>query len=313
VRKLRQPGGGAGALVTTAAALLVLALALALAASTRPRPPPPSAKAMVIVEPRAHPDLCAVLLNFHERVPPDWDLYVFHGASHARHARGCTHGLRGRRVALHALHTDNMTGAEYSALFVQADPIWGRVEAEHILVFQTDTAACGAFPGSADDFLGFAYAGCSVDERVGLHGYWGHDNAFYGSGGLSFRTKSSMLRCIRDGIPYAAADPQAEEDLFFSNCLEASPHRRPNATALARLCTMNLFMAKSFGAHQIGRWLHKSHRAAFLEYCPEARALQFAAGEGHLHVYADRQAARPHRFYQQAMAFDAEPTPIEPL
>jgi hypothetical protein len=113
---------------------------------------------MVILEPREHSDLCAVLLNFHERVPPDWDLYVFHGASHAAHARGCTRGLRGRRVVL-----------------------------------------------------------------------------------------------------------------------------------------------------------HRSHRAAFLDFCPEARALQFAAGEGNEHYYARLQSARPYRFYHQVLSVDAEPSPIEAL
>jgi hypothetical protein len=119
-----------------------------------------------------------------------------------------------------------------------------------------------------------------------------------------------MVQCIRDN---PEPDPDESEDVFYSNCLETSPHPRPNATVLARACTQNLFMARSFGAHQIGRWLHKSHRAAFLEYCPEARAMQFAAGEGHLHVHAAKQSARAYRFYDQVKALDTEPTPIEPL
>jgi hypothetical protein len=166
-----------------AATTLAVAVTAWLCAATAP-----SAKAMVIVEPRQHPDLCKVLLNFHERVPPDWDLYVFHGASHAAHARACTRAIRRRRrVVLHALHKDDFAVKEHDALFKSEELLWSRVHAEHVLVMQTDSVACGAFPGSADDFVGLApYMGCPVDHRVGLSAYMGLDTAFYGIGGLSF-------------------------------------------------------------------------------------------------------------------------------
>jgi hypothetical protein len=305
----------------TASTLLVLALALAAAALWRP-PAPPSAKAMLIVEPRQHPDLCAVLKNFHDRVPPDWDLYVFHGADHAPHARSCTRGFRPRRrVVLRPLPANDLSRDEYSAMFTQEGPIWGHVQAEHILVFQTDTAACGGFPGSIDDFVGlYDYIGCPLDDRIGVQGIWGRDVPYFGSGGLSLRSKSFMLRCIRDtahdGALAALLAPPHHEDELFSTCVASSPRRPLNATAMARLCTMNLFMAESFGVHQLGKWLHWSHRPQFFEYCPEAQALQSSQlgnhSDGYAHYYSRTQSARQHRFYLRVKALDAQPEAIDP-
>lgn len=42
---------------------------------------------MVIVEPRAHPDLQYVLENFDKNMPLYYDLYIFHGKSYGGCAR----------------------------------------------------------------------------------------------------------------------------------------------------------------------------------------------------------------------------------
>ena len=44
--------------------------------------------------------------------------------------------------------------------------------------------------------------------------------------------------------------------------------------AIAEFCTQNAFLTRSFGAHKAWRLLwNATQRAAFMDYCPEARPL----------------------------------------
>jgi hypothetical protein len=227
-------------------------------------------RAMIIVEPRPHKLLGAVIGNFHTRIPREWDLYVFHGPSHVAYAQECTRGIEpSRRVFLKPLETDNLTADEYNQLFKSA-AFWDRVDADDILVFQTDAVTCSKSQWNIDSFTDLDYVGCAYDHQIGPGVHWGKDHSFYGSGGLSFRKKKFMMECIAAN---PSVDPRAPEDVFFSDCVEKSPRKPRDAATLGKFCTQNSYMEPSFGAHQIDKQLAKHHKELFLDHCPEANML----------------------------------------
>ena len=227
-------------------------------------------RAMIIVEPRPHPLLGPIIRNFDTRIPKEWDLYVFHGPSHAAYANESTRGVSpNRRTFLKALDTDNLTADEYNTLFKSAQ-FWDRIDADDILVFQTDAVTCAKSQWNIDSFTDLDYVGCAYDHQIGPGVHWGKDHSFYGSGGLSFRKKKFVMECIAAN---PNIDPHAPEDVFYSDCVEKSPNKPKDASTLAKFCTQNSYMEPSFGAHQIDKQLAPHHRALFVDHCPEAAML----------------------------------------
>ena len=255
---------GMGRLLFVSLAVLVAVMAL-LVLVHRSREPPLEG-VMIIVEPRAHADLRRVLENFDRLGPPRYDMIVFHGASHRKHAKDASAAVK-RRLALRALHTDNLTPNEYNALLKQRS-FWEHLPAENILVFQTDAALCGSSPHDLRDFEHRSYIGCSYDDRgVGRNSHWA-EHAFYGVGGLSFRKRSAMLACI-DRRPDSASSDDPE-DVFFSDCVDGTEGAPQSARELSKFCTQSSFRSPSWGAHQI-RNLAPGDRTGFSLYCPESQ------------------------------------------
>ena len=225
--------------------------------------------AMVIVEPRRHPHLAYVLRNFDKHMPEHYELYVFHGASAGAYARRSAAGVL-RRVRFEPLDVDNLTADGYNAL-LKSRAFWDRVDAENVLVFQTDTVLCSASRFKLADFEHLGYVGCAYDGVAGRGTHWG-DDAYWGVGGLSFRKKSAMTRCIDKLAGQVPAD--MPEDVFFSECVDRGYGERPkDGTQLAQFCSQGTFAQRSWGAHRIADAMAKSDLPAFLEYCPEGRGL----------------------------------------
>ena len=134
-------------------------------------------RALVIVEPREHKMLKYVCENFDQHMCKTWDLYVFHGKSHAAHAQEAVQNIKGRKVQLIALDKDNFTADDYNITFKSLD-FWNQVKAENILVFQTDAVLCPASQFKIQDFMHFDYIGCgSYDKAIGnSKEVWGYCN-----------------------------------------------------------------------------------------------------------------------------------------
>jgi hypothetical protein len=229
-----------------------------------------SSNAMVIVEPRKHKDLERVLKNFDERMPKNWDLYIFCGKSSQDFAEHASSFIKDRHVIVQALDTDNLTAEEYNTLFKQAS-FWEKVQAENILVFQTDSILCKESPFNIDNFTSYDYIGCSYTNSIigrADKNIW-NGMPFYGVGGLSFRKKSFMLNCISS----LKHQQHLAEDVFFSFCSEKSVHKPVSAKVLNEFCTQGEFHEKSFGAHKT-KELSEYHRSKFYEYCPEGEFLK---------------------------------------
>ena len=223
-------------------------------------------KAMVIVEPRAHKHLQRVLENFHKKMKPEWDLYVFYGKSHGEFIKNATKQITNtnrRKVFLKPLGTDNLNANQYNQLLQHKD-FWDQVNAENILVFQVDTALCGKSKRKMNNFTKYNYIGCDIGKSIGDKG-WGGNHRRYGVGGLSFRKKSFILKCIkkqtRKNLP---------ENVAFSNCVHNS-HRKPTSLKNGKnFCSQGTF-GKSVGSHKVNLMMNK--KKAFYNYCPEAKKI----------------------------------------
>jgi len=243
---------------------LFIALCLLHILSKNIEPFTSNKKAIVIVEPREHKNLEAVINNFDKNMPPDWDLYIFHGKTKHDYAANASAKVTDRTKYLLALDTDNLTPDEYNELFKQV-AFWDRVDAETILVFQTDAVLCDKSEFNIDEFIKYDYIGCSADNtNIGTISIWG-DNQFYGIGGLSLRKKSFMLKCIADNPTIEKNSP---EDVFYSNCVSKSDNRPESAEILTKFCSQHTYHNDSFGVHRPSQ-MRKEDFEKFLQYCPE--------------------------------------------
>ena len=264
------------ATTTTASWALVAAAALALAALVAwrwggERFTGPTPSAMVIVEPRRHPHLQRVLENFHRIMPSHYDLYVFHGASAGEFARQAAANVaRERRTHLVALDADNLGADEYNALLKDPERFWARIDAENVLVFQTDAVLCAGSDFRISDFEHLGYIGCAFGTEAGRGTHWG-DAAYWGTGGLSFRKKSAALRCLA-GLPHPREYP---EDVFYAECVEAGFGARPRDGAqVAQFCSQGQMSQRSFGGHRVKDGMQDAAQLArFVDYCPEVKPL----------------------------------------
>jgi hypothetical protein len=245
------------------ALLLVLALVAILVALIMRHP----SNAMVIIEPRRHRFLKQTIVNFDQQMDSTWDLYIFHGATNGDTALDAVRGITQRRVILVPLGVNNLRADEYNRL-LKNPHFWNQIHAENILIFQTDAALCARSPNKIDRFMQYDYIGCSINaETIGKknsQSYW--NGEFYGVGGLSFRKKSFMLKCIADG-----SDKSPHEDVFYSNCVAKSARRPLSASDLNDFCTQNTFNRPSFGAHKTSLMVEK--KDTFHQYCPEAKII----------------------------------------
>jgi len=234
-----------------------------------PKPQPQPGNAMLIVEPRAHKLLEPVIKNFDEEMDSSWDLYVGHGKSHGEFVKKITDKITKRKVFLINLETDNLTANEYNTLF-KDKKIWNKINAENILVFQTDTILCNKSLKKINNFLHFDYIGCPFDDKsignINLD-YW--KGSFYGIGGLSFRKKSFMIDCINKNPDNNAI----AEDVLFSKCVDSISKIKPTADDLNIFCTQYEYHKNSFGTHKVNKDM-KTGKDKYYEYCPAAKILE---------------------------------------
>ena len=230
-------------------------------------PPPLPKGALLIVEPRSHPMLPKVIDAFSARVPKEWTLYVVHGPKNATYAKKAAARARLTRTVVYLeLGQDNLRAAEYNNLF-KSQEFWEHIDAEHILVFQTDAMPCGP-PLDVDRFGKFGYIGCAYGNTVGPNTWW-PNKGFYGVGGLSLRRKSFILKCL-------AKNSNDPEDVTFGTCVDdlAAAYPKPTAKDVGDFCAQNSWGPSarpgSWGAHQIKRNMPAHLKPKFLDYCPAA-------------------------------------------
>jgi glycosyltransferase involved in cell wall biosynthesis len=188
-----------------------------------------SSKCAVIVEPRNHEMLEPVIRNIMPRLNKNWEfdkkennkwnLHIFCGNQNHELVKSL---LPNWKYKITNMEVDDLTREEYSSMLMNRD-FWEKIDAEDILIFQTD---CAIFNGFDIDhwldkgygYIGAAYSWGPRDEDGNLirdsicpPGKW-----FNMNGGFSLRKKSAMLKCIEEVTLQDIIKHRKENDLDTS-------------------------------------------------------------------------------------------------
>jgi hypothetical protein len=181
---------------------------------------PTRERTAVIVEPRSHPMLRAVVDNMMNALGSGWNLMVFTAATNQDWLR---ESLAPHDYAVKYLSLANLTIAQYSQLLMTPE-FWEAIPTEHILIFQTDTLALRPWNPLFEeyDYLGGNYF--HPADTLDLNGIGGIQ------GGLSYRKRSAMIACLRAiteadvvayrcqrGLPETRVRSPMAEDVYFTH------------------------------------------------------------------------------------------------
>lgn len=199
----------------------------------------PREKCAVIIEPRRHPHLSAVIRNVLHFLDDSWGLCIVHGTQNRAFIEELVGGWG--EVLLLDCGAADLPGHTYSD-YKASRSFWWQLPSETILTFETDSVLLR--PG-IDAFLDYDYVG--APWVWALHGN-GAAEGPVGNGGLSLRKRSAMLRILeKHGHERQAGTP---EDQFFSRWLYRDGHRLPSLETAGAFSTETLFQPHSLGLHK---------------------------------------------------------------
>ena len=172
-------------------------------------------KYCVIIEPRRHSLLPAVIKNFTYLLQPKgWGLIVMHGTENEAYIKQALNGWK--TPIFINLGISNFQGEEYNE-FMGDTKVWKnllKLGCKHALMFQTDTLLLKA---DIDQFLSYAYVGApwnpALTRETGIR---------VGNGGLSLRHVETIL-FIADNHPNREISPGVvyPEDVYYCHyCLK---------------------------------------------------------------------------------------------
>lgn len=169
----------------------------------------------VIVETRQIPNLDEIIANHVKFLPKDWGLMVI------------------KDVVVNTL-------SDYNRLLT-SKAFWDRIPFDKILIFQSDSMLLRA---GIEEFLEWDYVG--APWKFQEHG---------GNGGLSLRSKESMLKVIKNK-PYDSS--YGYEDVYFCNALKEMPEFKlaPREVCEKFSCE-TIFKLGTIGIHSINKYLTK--------------------------------------------------------
>lgn len=160
--------------------------------------------------------LAFTLANFAGNLGSGWPIVVFHNdalTEFVKRTQGVDRLLRDGRLHLISLERHGFSKLPSSSTdgyskLLTSPSFWRFLNADHALIFQTDSVLCSLSPWTVHDFLQYDYVGAPWQVS-----YEGVD---IGNGGLSLRKVSTMLHITRT----FAYDGSEHEDLYFSQALK---------------------------------------------------------------------------------------------
>ena len=193
--------------------------------------PRTSKKAAVIVETRTNPLLEYSVKNALHYLKESWSLYIFHGYENEEYVKELSETIE--NINFINLCTDTLTINDYNNLLTK--PLfWNAIDAEHVLIFQTDSIM---FRSGIESYMPFDYIGAPWrDGRVG-------------NGGFSLRKKSKMLNIIKE---YSRPEWENEDEYFSRHC-----KNKPNCKMASSFCVEHVNNSNPLATHQ-GWCFHKN-------------------------------------------------------
>jgi len=149
--------------------------------------------AAVIVEPRRHPALRAVVANHRAMLPPAWPIRLWTSHGNVAHALAELRGIPGPlEVRALAAGVADLTQLSYSELLMSSG-FWESQKEPWILIFQTDCVMFRPLAGATlarwqrYDYVGANYYNPAEVAPGGVGGI---------QGGFSLRRRETMLQCL---------------------------------------------------------------------------------------------------------------------
>jgi hypothetical protein len=176
--------------------------------------------------------LFSTLGRFHKALEPSWKIQVFYeniSVSSLLETTVKLSNYRSRQFVLSFAGTSIRSVESMSFYMIMNTSFWESVAGEKILIFQSDSALCSKSSYKLESFLQYDYVGAPWATNIlsepglpisKLDRATRYDLFEGGNGGLSLRSKSSMIECS-----IAATSGKLHyryglhEDIWFSYCL----------------------------------------------------------------------------------------------
>jgi inositol phosphorylceramide mannosyltransferase catalytic subunit len=201
--------------------------------------------ALVIVEPRKHKNLEFVIKNTCYFCK-GWSLYIFHSTENKQYVEDIL-GKNKQNCHMIEFTKNNIDRMDYSKLLRSKERYWNKIDAEYVLIFQTDSCICrfGIENFLKYDYIGAPYGGNPFQNK--------NLNIKIGNGGLSLRKKKSMLE-ILDHNPILEEKTvkyfeQTNEDLYFAYWLKKLDYNLPSVAEATKFSVEGTYFDKPIGFH----------------------------------------------------------------
>ena len=208
----------------------------------------------VIVEPRKHKHLHAVIDNVKEMIPSA-KIQIFHGTHNYDYIYDkFKKDIDSGKIKCSNLNKENLPIEEYNVLLMSTD-FWENIDGENVLIFQTDSGICTKDDSILDEFSKFDYSGAPwihIPDKKG------------GNGGFSLRKKSKILELLKKYKNNPYHSNPINEDIFFSDNLKngAPPNLSKNFSV------ETIFYDKPYAIHKPWRHLGSDQIQKIEENCP---------------------------------------------
>ena len=224
----------------------------------------------IIVEPRKHAALEMVLQNFTSILDSRWEFIIFHGTKNEEYVKKIVNEKLGdnkNRIKYVNLGVENLTIADYNALFFDKHKLYDHIHTEMFLAFQTDTLLSEKYKEYIYDFMKYDYVGAPWDYNTAPFNINGH----VGNGGLSLRKKSKMLEIIEK-----CPDTRKAEDVYFAFGCDGAPVNKPSFDDALNFSVETALNPnnKSFGIHKPWDKFDDNQLKSLSEYIPQVYELK---------------------------------------
>ena len=208
----------------------------------------------VIVEPRRHPMLRAVVDNVMYFLGSGWNLHVYTSVENRDWLREI---LAPHAFKVSYLNLENLTREQYSQLLMTTG-FWKTIETEHVLIFQTDVIVFREWNPLFElyDYVGANYYHPDdvFPEDSGARNTGGIQ------GGLSYRKTSAMLDCLhrvseddvnayRQAQSCVALKKPMVEDVYFTHATAMLHKKLPPIPLRPIFGIEAVYYATPFGFH----------------------------------------------------------------